>query len=77
MHEKPLNKGQLYTLLTQDEVYGNLLTAFFVKFPHPELSWMLDIMRKRYGGAAAALVAVDGQAAKLAEKSVRPHSVSC
>jgi len=60
----------LHELLTQDEVYGKLLTAFFEKYPHPELSWMHDIACKRYGGAAAALVAVDGNTNELADKHV-------
>jgi nuclear pore complex protein Nup133 len=62
--------GQLHALLTQDEVYGELLAAFFKENPHPELSWIHDIACKRYGGAAAALVAVDGETAQLAEKNV-------
>jgi nuclear pore complex protein Nup133 len=65
-----IDQGQLHALLTQDEVYGSLLTAFFEAHPHPELSWMHDIACKRYGGAAAALVAVDGSVDDLAEKHV-------
>lgn len=66
-----LISGQLYSLLSQDEAYGTYLTAFFQQHPHPELAWIHDIASKRFGEAAAALVAVEGNTAELAQKHVR------
>lgn len=63
-----IDQGQLYDLLSQDEVYGRLLTAFFEAHPHPELSWIHDIAIRNYGGAAMALHEVEGATAPLAEK---------
>lgn len=63
-----IDQGQLYDLLSQDEAYGAYLTAFFQQYPHPELSWIHDIARGRYGESAASLVAVEGNTAELAQK---------
>ncbi|KAL1411896.1 hypothetical protein Q8F55_002882 [Vanrija albida] len=65
-----IDNGQVYTLLSQDEVYGSLLSAFFQQFPHPELSWLHDIASKRYGDAAAALFEVDRGTIDLDQKHI-------
>lgn len=65
-----IDNGQVYTLLSQDEVYGSLLSAFFQQYPHPELSWIHDIAIKRYGDAATALFEVDRGTIDLDQKHV-------
>ncbi|TXT07474.1 hypothetical protein VHUM_03194 [Vanrija humicola] len=65
-----IDNGQVYTLLSQDEVYGSLLSAFFQQFPHPKLSWLHDIASKRYGDAAAALFEVDRGTIELDQKHI-------
>lgn len=65
-----IDQGDLHTLLTQDEVYGGLLTAFFDVHPHPELSWIHDIASKRYGIAATALVTVESQTPEVSQKQL-------
>lgn len=52
------SKGQLHALLTQDEVYGSLVTRFFETHHYPELGWIHHIACKRYGEAAGALTQV-------------------
>ncbi|ODO05027.1 hypothetical protein I350_05639 [Cryptococcus amylolentus CBS 6273] len=51
-------QGQAYQLLTQDEIYGSLITRFFETHHHPELAWIHDVACKRYSHAAGALVDV-------------------
>lgn len=53
-----LPKGQPHVLLTQDEVYGSLVTRFFETHHYPELGWIHHIACKRYGEAAGALTQV-------------------
>ncbi|KAK8861724.1 hypothetical protein IAR55_002547 [Kwoniella newhampshirensis] len=53
-----IDQGQLHVLLTQDEVYGSLLTRFFELNGYPELVWMHHIACKRYGEAAGSLSSV-------------------
>lgn len=72
-----IDQGQLYDLLNQDEAYGAYLTAFFQQHPHPELSWIHDIASNRYGEAAAALVAVEGNTDQLAQQHVRQCEMRC
>ena len=62
--------GKAYELLTQDEVYGALLTRFFEAFYHPELAWMHHLATKRYGEAAQSLLAVNAGAGDLVQKQV-------
>lgn len=66
-----IDEGKLYDLLSQDEVYGRLLSAFFAAHPHPELSWLHSIAIADYGGAAAALQAVEAGTAPLAQKHLQ------
>lgn len=66
-----IDQGKLYDLLSQDEVYGRLLSAFFAAHPHPELSWIHSIATKDYGGAATALQAVEEDTASLAQKHLQ------
>lgn len=56
--------------MTQDEVYGTLLTKFFEDNHYPDLAWMHHIACKRYGQAAMALISVDEDATVLAQKYV-------
>lgn len=53
-----IDQGQLHALLTQDEVYGSLVTRFFETHHYPELGWIHHIACKRYGEAAGALTQV-------------------
>ena len=62
--------GQSHALLSQDEVYGSLLTKFFDAHDYPELAWMHHIACRRYGEAAAALFVVQANASDLSEKHV-------
>jgi nuclear pore complex protein Nup133 len=61
-------------------VYGALVTKFFrdpstggkATAQYPELAWIHDIACKRYGDAAEALLAVNGDRAERSQKQVRP-----
>ncbi|ORY21434.1 Non-repetitive/WGA-negative nucleoporin C-terminal-domain-containing protein, partial [Naematelia encephala] len=63
-----IDQGQLHSLLSQDEVYGALLTKFFDIYGYPELAWMHHIACKRYGDAAIALSTVDADTESLSQK---------
>ncbi|WWD16353.1 hypothetical protein CI109_100779 [Kwoniella shandongensis] len=65
-----IDQGQLHVLLTQDEVYGSLVTRFFELHGYPELAWMHHIACKRYGQAAGALSSVltSGQTNKVEQQ---------
>jgi nuclear pore complex protein Nup133 len=56
--------------MTQDEVYGDLLTRFFEINDYPDLAWMHHIACKRYGQAASALITVDTRSTELGQKHV-------
>ena len=56
--------------MTQDEVYGDLLTKFFELNDYPDLAWLHHIACKRYGRAASALMAVDARSTELGQKHV-------
>ncbi|WVQ77306.1 hypothetical protein IAR50_006990 [Cryptococcus sp. DSM 104548] len=51
-------QGRAYELLTQDEVYGGLVSRFFETHGYNELAWVHDVGCGRYGEAAGALVDV-------------------
>ncbi|KIR25774.1 nuclear pore complex protein Nup133 [Cryptococcus deuterogattii LA55] len=53
-----IDQGQPHALLTQDEVYGSLITRFFDTHHYPELGWIHNIACKQYGEAAEALAQV-------------------
>ncbi|OCF44072.1 hypothetical protein I317_02025 [Kwoniella heveanensis CBS 569] len=53
-----IDQGQAYELLTQDEVYGSLVSRFFEENSYPELEWMHHLACRRYGAAAGALTHV-------------------
>ncbi|WVO24839.1 uncharacterized protein IAS62_006218 [Cryptococcus decagattii] len=53
-----IDQGQPHALLTQDEVYGSLVTRFFDTHHYPELGWIHNIACKQYGEAAEALAQV-------------------
>ncbi|WVF65992.1 hypothetical protein IAT40_000730 [Kwoniella sp. CBS 6097] len=53
-----IDQGQAYELLTQDEVYGSLVSRFFEEHSYPELEWMHHLACRRFGAAAGALTEV-------------------
>ncbi|GFZ42387.1 hypothetical protein JCM24511_00102, partial [Saitozyma sp. JCM 24511] len=73
-----IDQRQFHALLTQDEVYGALVTKFFrdpstggkATAQYPELAWIHDIACKRYGDAAEALLAVNGDRAERSQKQL-------
>jgi len=69
--------GQLHALLSQDEVYGGLVTRFFENYGHPELAWMHHIACKRYGEAATALLVVEKVTGELSQKHVSSSALNC
>jgi nuclear pore complex protein Nup133 len=62
--------GLLHSLLSQDEVYGHLLTKFFELNGYPELAWMHHLACKRYGEAAGNLILADQATSDLGQKHV-------
>lgn len=62
--------GQHHALLSQDEVYGGLVSKFFSMTDYPQLSWLHDIACGRYGAAASALGKVDSRESGLDAKHV-------
>jgi nuclear pore complex protein Nup133 len=68
--------GLVHALLSQDEVYGHLLTKFFAENGYPEMAWMHHLACKRYGEAAGALVSVEQATTALSQKHVS-HLCSC
>ncbi|RXK40460.1 hypothetical protein M231_02293 [Tremella mesenterica] len=72
LYEYYIEQGQLHALLSQDEVYGHLLTKFFDQYHYPELAWMHHIACKRFGEAAASLHTV----ATTSQELVKDHLAS-
>lgn len=62
--------GQQHALLSQDEVYGSLVTKFFKMTDYPELAWLHHVACGRYGAAAKALAMVDEREPGLDSKHV-------
>jgi nuclear pore complex protein Nup133 len=65
-----IDEGQVAALLSQDEMYGGLLTSFFEANPYPGLAWVHHVACKRYGMAGEALKAVDGVTRVVGKKDV-------
>ena len=63
--------------MTQDEVYGGLLTRFFELNNYPELSWLHHIACKRYGQASEALITANQQTSMLSQKHVSLSHLTC
>ncbi|WVR03681.1 hypothetical protein IAU60_000676 [Kwoniella sp. DSM 27419] len=53
-----IDQGRAHELLSQDEVYGALVSRFFEEHEYPELAWMHHLACRRYGHAAGALTSV-------------------
>jgi len=63
--------GKLKTLLTQDEIYGNLLLSFLDSSDNPRIAWIHDLATSRYDQASKSLLKESEQEFKLADKQVR------
>ncbi|ORX35321.1 Non-repetitive/WGA-negative nucleoporin C-terminal-domain-containing protein [Kockovaella imperatae] len=63
-----IDQGRLYDLLSQDPVYGNLLTKFFENGDHPELAWMHHVACGRFADAASDLMYVNKSEKVLVQK---------
>ena len=75
-----LHRGRLHDLMSQDPVYGVLLTNFFETHHHPELAWMHHIACRRYAAAAGDLMVVNKEDELLGQKQVSDptsHLDSC
>jgi nuclear pore complex protein Nup133 len=57
-------------MLSQDEVYGWLLTKFFDSHDYPQLAWIHDLAIGRYAHAADSLNKVEATEEDLAQKHV-------
>lgn len=68
--QKLILSGQQHALLSQDEVYGGLVTKFFAQRDYPELAWLHHLACRRYSPAAAALGVVDQREVGLDAKNV-------
>lgn len=58
-------------MFAQDGAYGEYVDKFFADNSHPNISWINDIGKHRYGGAANALFGESRRAADLETKHVR------
>lgn len=63
---------QQYVLLSQDEVYGGLVSKFFAMTDYPELAWLHHLACGRHGAAASDLAKVDARESSLDAKHVSP-----
>jgi nuclear pore complex protein Nup133 len=63
--------GKLKTLLTQDEVYGQLLLSFLDASGNPRIAWLHDLAASRYEQASKSLLQESDTEFKLADKQVR------
>ncbi|KAL7420109.1 hypothetical protein Q5752_005074 [Cryptotrichosporon argae] len=63
-----IDNGHIHALLSQDEVYGALLTSFFASHAYPHLAWMHHLACGRYGDAAQALAGVEATTGELEGK---------
>lgn len=61
---------QQHALLSQDEVYGGLVSRFFEQRSYPKLAWLHHVASGRYGAAARDLGDVLQVEEKLGHKSV-------
>lgn len=58
-------------MFAQDGVYSEYVDRFFADNPHPNISWINDIGKHRYGAAASALFGESKGTADLETKHVR------
>ena len=58
-------------MFAQDGAYGEYVDRFFADNSHPNISWINDIGRHRYGAAANALSGESKRAADLETQHVR------
>lgn len=58
-------------MFAQDGTYGEYVDKFFADNSHPNISWINDIGKHRYGAAASALFDESREAADLETKHVR------
>ena len=57
-------------MFAQDGAYGEYVDKFFADNSHPNISWINDIGRHRYGAAANSLFGESTRAADLETKHV-------
>jgi nuclear pore complex protein Nup133 len=58
-------------MFAQEGAYGEYVDKFFAENPHPNISWINDIGKRRYGAAANALFGESGRTGDLEPKHVR------
>lgn len=58
-------------MFAQDDAYSEYVDKFFVDSSHPNISWINDVGKHRYGAAASALFGETKRAADLETKHVR------
>ena len=68
--------GKFKTLLTQDEVYGQLVLSFLDSSDNPRIAWIHDLAAARYEEASRSLLQESDTEFKLADKQVSVHIAS-
>ena len=58
-------------MFAQEEAYGEYVDRFFAQNPHPNISWINDIGKHRFGAAASALFGESRHTGDLETKHVR------
>lgn len=58
-------------MFAQEEAYGEYVDKFFAENPHPNISWINDIGKSRYGEATDTLFGESRRAGDLETKHVR------
>jgi len=58
-------------MFAQDREYSEYVDKFFADNSHPNISWINDVKKHRYGAAANALSGESSRAADLETKHVR------
>lgn len=61
-------------MFAQEGTYGDYVDKFFTENPHPNISWINDTGKCRYGAAANALFGESRRAGDLETKHVRSAS---
>jgi len=62
--------GELRTMFAQDVAYSEYVDTFFADNSHPNISWINDVGKHRYGAAANALFSESRRAGDLEVKHV-------
>ncbi|KAI5123360.1 hypothetical protein M0805_001781 [Coniferiporia weirii] len=65
-----IDHAELRCMFAQSELYGTYIDAFFEKHPHPNVSWMHELGKGRWGTASLTLLAQSGHASDLATRNV-------